>query len=66
MSLKEAYHLFQEETKDEVIGLSKFYCLRPTQIKLFEQIPQDLCVCEYHENIRLILSVLENHTSLSS
>ena len=25
-----------------------------------------MCVCEYHKNIHLILSVLENHTSLSS
>ena len=32
----------------------------------FEQIPHNLCVCEYHENICLILSVLESHTSLSS
>ena len=66
MSLKEAYHLFQEEMKDEVIGLSKFCSLRPTLIKLFEQIPHNVCACEYHENICLILSVLENHTSLSS
>ena len=66
MSLKEVYHLFQEEMKDEVIGLSKFCSLKLTHIKLFEQIPDNVCVCEYHENMRLILSVLENHTSLSS
>ena len=29
MSLKEAYHLFREEMKDEVIGLSIFCRLRP-------------------------------------
>ena len=62
MSLKEAYHLFLEEMKDEVIGLSKFCSLRPTHIKLFEQIPHNVCVCEYHENIRLLLSVLENNS----
>ena len=33
-------------------------------IKLFEQVPH-VCVCEYHKNICLILSVLESHTSLS-
>ena len=66
MSLKEAYHQFQEEMKDEVTGLSKFSSLRPTHIKLLGQIPHNMCVCEYHENICLILSVLENHTSLSS
>ena len=39
--------------------------IETSHIKLFEQIPPNLCVCEYHENIRLILPVLENHTSLS-
>lgn len=34
--------------------------------KFFKQIPHNLCVCEYHENIFLILSILENHTGLSS
>ena len=51
--------------KDEVIGFPKFCILRPVHIKLFEQIPHNVCVCEYHENICLILSVMENHTSLS-
>ena len=66
MSLKEAYHCFREEFKDISIGLSKFSEIRPAHIKLFNQIPHNVCVCEYHENIRLILSVLECHTDLSS
>ena len=44
MSLKEAYHLFREEMKDEVIDSSKFCSLRPVHIKLFEQIPQMVCM----------------------
>ena len=55
MSLKEAYHLFREEMKNEVIGLTTFCSLRPVHIILFEQIPPNVCVCEYHKNIRLIL-----------
>ena len=42
MSLKEAY-LFREQMKCEVIGLLKFCSLRPVHIKLFEQIPQNVC-----------------------
>ena len=55
MSLKEAYHLFREEMKNEVIGLTTFCSLRPVHIILFEQIPPNVCVCEYDKNIRLIL-----------
>ena len=66
MSLKEACHLFREEMKDEIIFLSKFCSLRPAHIRLFEQIPHNVSVCEYNKNIRLILFVLENHTYLSS
>ena len=66
MSLKEACHLFREEMKDEIIFLSKFCSLRPAHIRLLEQIPHNVSVCEYNKNIRLILFVLENHTYLSS
>lgn len=34
--------------------------------KFLKQIPRNLCVCEYHENIFLILSIMENHSGLSS
>ena len=43
-----------------------FKGLRPANVRLFDQIPHNVCVCEYHENIRLILSVLVHHTDLSS
>ena len=66
MSLKEAYHRFVEAFQSLYIGLTKFCELRPANIKLFDQIPHNVCVCAHHENTRLILTVLEHYTKLSS
>jgi hypothetical protein len=66
MSLKEAYHGFTDAFPTMLIGLTKFCNLRPPNVKLFDQIPHNVCVCAHHENIRLILTVLENYTALSS
>ena len=55
MSLREAYHKFVEEYPTNKIGLSKFCELRPEQVKLYDNIPHQVCVFQYHENIRLLL-----------
>ena len=65
LSLKEAYHGFVEAFTSLYIGLTKFCELRPANIKLFDQISH-VCVCAHHENMRLILTVLEHFTKLSS
>lgn len=64
MSLKEAYNLFINEYKEIKVGFSKFCSLRPLQVKLFDQIPHNVCVCQYHENVRLILVALSTHSNL--
>ena len=66
MSLKESYHLFTQENETVKVGLSKFCDLRPQNIKLFDQIPPNVCVCIYHENVCLLLGELQRHTDLSS
>ena len=65
MSLKEAHNKFRESNADAKIGLSKFCDLRPQHVKLFDHIPHYVCVCQYHENIRLLLTALRGHTLLS-
>ena len=65
-SLNEAHKLVTDEHQDLEIGISKFCELQPANIKLFDQMPHTMCACEYHENMRLILNVLESHTNLSS
>ena len=66
MSLnKEAYNKFNEINSNTKIGLSKFCDLRPQCVKLFEHIPHQVCVCPYHENIRLLLTVHKGYTQIS-
>ena len=64
MSLKEAHVKFVEEHPENKIGLSKFCEMRPTNVKVFDHIPHHVCVCSYHENVRLLLVALKEHTSL--
>ena len=40
------------------VSLSKFHALKPIEIDTFGNIPHAVCLCIYHENIRLILEVL--------
>ena len=65
-SLKEAYHLFKSEHENVPVGLSKFCDLRPQNVKLFDQIPHNVCVCMYHENVCLTLQELSKHTNLAA
>ena len=66
ISLKEAYHLFKSEHDNKPVGLSKFCDLRPQNVKLFDQIPHNVCVCMYNENVHLILQELSKHTNLAA
>lgn len=47
-SLREAYHKFKEDYPSLKIGLAKFCELRPVHVKLFDQIPHQVCVCSFH------------------
>ena len=65
MSLREAHEKFTEENSTTKISLSKFCELRPPNVKLFEKLPHQVCLCSYHENVRLLLVALKEHTSLN-
>lgn len=41
------------------IGLSKFSSLRPLNVLLSFEIPRNVCLCQYHENIKLICDCLK-------
>ena len=56
---------FTEVNPNIKIGLSKFCELRPRRVKLFDNVPHNVCVCSYHENVRLLLVALKEHTQLS-
>lgn len=55
MTLGEAHEIFKEENPDIKIGRSKFSELRPFHICLRHETPANLCLCIYHENVRLLL-----------
>ena len=58
--VREAYNKFEEENPFLKVGLIRFYELRPTHVK--DQIPYQVCVCSHHENVRLLLVALKEHT----
>lgn len=64
MSLREAYTLFKEKNPDSKIGKSRFCNAKPKHVLCFADLPHNVCVCVYHENIRLILSALKSHSEL--
>ena len=61
VSLKEAHNCFIKTHSEYKIALIKFCELRPKNIKLFDHIPHNVCICCYHENVRLLL---QEHTRL--
>lgn len=62
-SLKETHALFLEENPDVKVGLSKFSSLRPENVLLSSDMPINVCLCSYHENIRLICDCLNKEIS---
>ena len=66
MSLREAWNKFKEQHSTPKMCLSKFCELRPPNVKLFDQLPHQVCLCSYHEIVRLLLVGLGEHTSLSA
>ena len=66
MSLREAYNKFIEQHSTTKMNLSKFCELRPPNVKLFDHLPHQVCLCSFHENVRLLLVALREHSSLST
>ena len=53
-SLREAQPLFLKENPEVKIGLSKLSSLRPLNVLLSSEIPRNVCLCQYHDYIKLI------------
>ena len=66
MSLREAYNKFTEQQSTTKMSLTIFCELRPLNVKLFDHLPHQVCLCSYHENAQLLLVALREHTSLST
>ena len=57
-SLKKTFGMFQQEHPHTKIGLSKFCSLRPVNILLKSSTPREVCLCRYHDNIKMLCVTL--------
>jgi len=57
-SLKETFGLFQKENPQVKIGFSKFCSLRPKNVLLQAFMPRQVCLCQYHDNVKLLCECL--------
>ncbi|KAJ8051205.1 hypothetical protein HOLleu_04685 [Holothuria leucospilota] len=64
MTLKECHSLFVTEKPDKYVSLSKFCSLRPVHVFLSQDFPHTVCICRYHENVRLLLEGLHKSVSM--
>ena len=55
MTVLEAYRLFKSEFPDIKIGKSLFAEHRSKYVILMSDLPQNVCLCRYHENMSLML-----------
>lgn len=60
MTLREVYEEFKIEYPMDKIGFSKFCEYRPEHVCLREETPANVCLCIYHENVRLLLEAIPN------
>ena len=47
--------MYLDEHPNNSLGLSKFCALRPEHVFLAQDFPHNVCLCKYHENVRLLL-----------
>lgn len=64
MTMREAYRVFTEEYPEVGISFSRFCSYKPIEVDLFSKIPHNVCVCKYHENIRLIFCALNAYVQV--
>lgn len=55
ITIREAFRQFQLDHPAVEVGKSSFYSLRPRQVKILA--PHETCMCMFHENMNLVLTV---------
>ncbi|KAE8745126.1 hypothetical protein FOCC_FOCC008191 [Frankliniella occidentalis] len=64
MSIGEAFQLFLREHSEIQISKARFYNFRPAEIVTFKNIPENVCLCKVHENIRYLVDALHPHVGV--
>jgi hypothetical protein len=57
-SLKEVYAMFKKENPTVIVSFSKFCSLRPPNVLLSGKIPRNVCLCQYHDNMKLLCDAI--------
>ena len=58
LTLHESYELWIEENPTMKVSLTTFCNLRPPNVLLRNKMPQNVCVCIYHENMNMAISAV--------
>lgn len=58
MTIQEAFALYKEENPNDSVKLTSFKSFRPDVVLFRSDMPHNVCVCQYHENVNLILQGL--------
>lgn len=60
-TLKESHRIFLDNNPEQKISLSSFCQLRPDHVLIQKDLPQNVCVCKIHENVRSLLLTLNSN-----
>lgn len=55
LTVSEAYELYKNEFTDKRVSKSTFFQYRPRQVQLTNNMPHNMCVCQYHANFGFLL-----------
>jgi len=62
-SLKETFGLFKKDNPEIKIGLTRFCSLRPANVLLQSNMPRHVCLCQYHDNMKMLCDSLSKEMS---
>lgn len=65
-TLKELYALLLQDIPDIAISFTTFWRLVPPDVGYQRDIPDNVCVCKYHENVRLLLKAMHSKNNMVS
>lgn len=60
MSCEEAFELYKAENSSNHVGKTIFYMLRPPQVLLSSKTPHDVCSCQTHQDMAMLLESLRH------
>ena len=58
LNIKQLFLEFKKECPTVKIGFSKFCELRPKWVETVNHSMSSVCVCQYHQNVKLLVSVI--------